>query len=87
MAIILNLGTSAQVVSFTRGVDAEPFANALHTVRSDLEKNAVEEDIIDLHIYSTLVLLKLPHPRVDVEEVKALIGVVGKAIGDPVSGA
>ena len=85
LALILNLGTPTQATTFSRGVDAALFANALHTVRSDLEGNAAEEDILDLHIYTTLLLLKLRRPPVDVERVKALIGEMGQAIGDSVA--
>ena len=84
VAMILDLGTSTQAASFTRGVDAESLTKTLHTVRDDLEKNVVEEDIVDLHVYSTLVLLKLPQPPVDVEKVKALIDEMERTIGDPV---
>ena len=56
----------------------------LFDVKSDLEKNAMEEDIVDLHIYSTLVLLKLRQPRVDAEKVKALIEEMEKTIGIPI---
>ena len=84
VAMILGLGTSTQAASFTRGVDVESFTKTLYTVESDLEKNTTEEDILDLHIYSTLVLLKLRRPQVDVEKVKALIGDMEKTIGDPI---
>ena len=97
VAMILGLGPSSQVTSFTRGVSAESFTKVLHTVRSDLEKNTTEEEIIDLHIYSTLVLLKLRPPQEDaetakalieedVEMVKALIEEMKKTIEDPVLG-
>ena len=82
VAMILNLGTSAQVATFARGIAAESFAGALGTVRSDPEKNAMDEDLADLHIYSTLALLKYRPARVDVVVVKALIEEMEKTIGD-----
>ena len=84
VAMIIGLGPSAQATSFTRGIGAESFTKVLRTVRSDLEKNATEEDIVDLHIYSTLVLLKLRLPLEDAEMVRALIEEMEKTIGDPV---
>ena len=84
VAMILNLGTSTQVATFARGIAAESFTNTLKTVKSDPEKNAMDEDLVDLHIYSTLVLLKLRQPHVDVETVKRLIREVQQVIGDSV---
>ena len=84
VAMILGLGTSSQVASFTRGVDAESFTKTLHTVGNDLERNATEEDTVDLHIHSALVLLKLRQPQVDIEKVKLLIKEMEKAIMEPV---
>ena len=85
VAIILNLGTPTRTASFARGLNARSFTEALHTVRSDLEKNLMEEDNVDLYIYSTLVLLKMRLPNVDVERAKALIAEMEKVIGDPVA--
>ena len=85
VAMILELGTSSQAASLTRGLEAESFTGTLYTIRSDLEKNATEEDIVDLHVYSALVLFKLRRPEVDVEKVKALIGEMEKTIGDPIA--
>jgi hypothetical protein len=85
VAMILDLSTSGQAAPFVRGFNAESFTKTLDTVRSDLEKGAMEEDIVDLHIYSTLALLKLRQPQVDFGKVKALIEEVEKTIGDPVS--
>jgi hypothetical protein len=84
-AMILDLGTSSQAAPFVRGFDAESFTKALDTVRSDLEKNTTEEDIVDLHIYSALVLLKLPQPQVEVGKVKALLEEMEKTIEAPVT--
>jgi hypothetical protein len=56
----------------------------LHAIRSDLEANTAEEDILDLHIYSTLALLKLRQPQVDIEKVKVLIKEMENTIKDPV---
>ena len=84
LALILNLGTSAQAAAVSRGIDAESFANTLHTLRSDLEGNTTEEDALDLYIHTTLLLLKLRQPQVDIERVKTLIGEMGRTIGDVV---
>ena len=83
VAMILNLGSSTQVSTFARGVNAGLFTNTLHAARSDLEANAAEEDILDLHIYSTLVLLKLRQPQVDVGRVRTLLKEMENAIKDP----
>jgi hypothetical protein len=55
----------------------------LETVRSDLEKNAVEEDIIGSHIYSALVLVKFPQAPVNVAEARTLIEEMEKVIEGP----
>ena len=83
VAMILHLGTSTQAASFTRNIDAEPFTNTLHAVKSDLEKGTAEEDIVDLQIYSALVLLKLRQPQVDVEKVKTLIEEMERTFQNP----
>ena len=50
----------------------------------DIERNIVEEDVINLYIYSTLILLKLsPTPMLDDEKLLGLIARVGNAIEDP----
>jgi hypothetical protein len=84
VAMILNLGSSNQASTYARGVNAGTFTNTLHAIRSDLEANAAEEDILDLHIYSTLALLKLRQPQVDIERVRALIKEMDNTIKDPV---
>ena len=84
IAMILNLGKLTQAAVVTNEIKAEPFIETLFTVSDDLEKNTVEEDVVDLHIYSTLVLLKLqPTVGLDVERVKGLIGQMEDMIGDP----
>ena len=83
-ALILDLGTRAQAATLSRGIDADLFANTLHTVRSDLEGNTTDEDVLNLYIHTTLLLLKFRQPPVDIERVKALIGEMGKTIGDVV---
>jgi hypothetical protein len=82
-AMILNLGTSTQVATVVSEVKAESFIETLSSVSDDIEKNAAEEDAVDLYIYSTLVLLKF-HPTVelDVAMAKGLIGRMEKTIGD-----
>ena len=82
-AIVLNLGPPAQVTAFMNEIKAELFREALFNVRGDLERNATEEDVVDLHIYSTLVLLKFRSVELDVGKVKGLIGKMEKAIEDP----
>ena len=84
LAMILNLGSSTQVSTFARDIDAGPFTNTLYTARSDLEANTAEEDILDLQIYSTLVLLKLRQPQVDFERVRAIIRGMEDIIKDSV---
>jgi len=82
IAMVLNLGTSSQATTFTSGIAAESFVESLFDVKSDLEKNATEEDVVDLHIYSALILSKFRMVELDVEKVKALIGEMDRAIGD-----
>ena len=82
MAMILNLGSSTQVSIFATGISAEYFTTRFHAARDDLEANVAEEDIINLHIYSTLVLLKLRQAQVDVERVGVLIREMENTIKD-----
>jgi len=84
IAMILNLGKSAQVATVTNGVKTGPFVETLFSASGDLESNTVEEDVVDLRIYSTLVLLKLrPRVELDVEQVREVIGRMERTIGDP----
>jgi len=84
IAMILNLGKSAQVTAITNDIRAEPFIETLFSISDDLEKNTVEEDTVDLQIYSTLVLLKLrPTVEPGVGGVNTLIERTGETIGDP----
>ena len=80
MAMLLNLGTSTQAGALTNGISADPSMQSLFDVRGDLEKNSEEEDVIDLHIYSALVLLKYPSVQLDVGKVKEVIGRMGKVV-------
>ena len=84
MAMILNLGTPNQASTFVDGIAVETLSEALFDVKSDLEKGAAEEEVVDSHIYSTLILSKFPTAELDVEKVKALIGEMDKAIGGSV---
>ena len=86
MAMLLNLGTSTQVGALTNGIPAEPSRRSLFDVRGDLERNLPEEDVIDLHIYSALVVSKYPPVESDAGRVKELIRRMNKAIGE-MSGA
>ena len=85
IAMILNLGTSDQAATFRDGIPADSFREALFDVKSDLEKNAMEEEVVDLHIYSTLILLKFRTIELDVGRVKTLIGKMDNAIGDSIT--
>jgi hypothetical protein len=85
IAMILNLGTSNQVATFTSGIAAESFSEALFDVKSDLEKNTTEEDVVDLRIYLTLILLKFRTVELDVGKVKTLIGEMDRAIGGSIT--
>ena len=84
LALILNLGTPKQAATLSTGIDLGSFANTFHTVRSDLERNATEEDVLNLYIHTTLLLFKSGQPPVDIERVMALIGEMGNTIGDVV---
>jgi hypothetical protein len=81
MAMILNLGTSNQVVTATTGIEVGSITRALFSDRGDLESGGAGEAAIDTRIYSTLVLLKLsPTVELDVEKVKGLIVQMEEAI-------
>ena len=85
-ALIINLGTPKQAATLSTGIESHvgSFANTYHTVRSDLEGNTTEEDVLNLYIHTALLLFKLEQPQVDIERVKALIGEMGRTIGDVV---
>ena len=82
IAMILNLGASNQVATFTSGIEAESFREELFDVKSDLEKNTTEEDVVELRIYLALILLKSRTVEPDVGKVKKLIREMDKAIGE-----
>ena len=84
VAMILNLSSSSQAATFAGEVDAGLYTNALCVVRDDLERNTAEENVLNLHIYSALVLLKLPQPQADIEGVRTLIREMQNAINGPV---
>ena len=84
MAMILNLGTSIQTTLATNEVGVRSIIDALFSSLGDPEKGAAEEDVVDIQIYSTLILLKLsPTVELDVERVKGLIVHMEGAIGGP----
>ena len=84
IAMILNLSTSTQVAAVTNQIQEEPFIETLSSANDDLEKGTVEEDAVDLYIYSTLVLHKCqPTIGLEVGKVKGLLGQMEKMIGDP----
>ena len=83
VAMILNLGTPNQVATFTSGIPVESFREALFDEKyRDIEKNTMEEDDLDLRIYSALILLKFGTAELDVGKVKKLIGEMDREIGD-----
>ena len=84
LALILNLGASKQAAEISRGIDVESFTDTFNTVRSDPEANALEEDVLNLYIYTALLLFKLKQPPADIERVKALVGAMGQTIEDVV---
>ena len=57
----------------------------LFDVKSDLEKNAMKEDVVDLHVYLTLILLKFRTIELEVGRVKTLIEKMDKAIVDSIA--
>ena len=84
IAMILNLSKSTQVATVTNEIQEEPFVETLSSTSDDLEKGTVEEDTVDLYIYSTLVLLKCqPTIGLEVGKAKGLLGQMEKMIGDP----
>ena len=86
VAMILNLGTPSQVATFTSGIVVESFRKALFDEEHrDIENDTMEEDDLDLRIYSVLVLLKFGTVELDIGEVKTLIGEVDRAIGDDIA--
>ena len=82
IAMVLNLGTSSQVTTFMNGIEAGSFRKMLSDVKSDLERNAVEEDVVDLRIYSVLVLSKFRSVELGAGRAEALIRKMEVAIGD-----
>ena len=84
IAMILNLGRSTQIAAVVNEVRPEPFIEALFSPSDDLESGTTKEDLVDLHIYSTLILLKLRSTvELDVEKVRWLIKQMERTIGDP----
>ena len=86
LALILNLGASKQAAEISRGIDVELFTDTFNTVRSDLEANATEEDVLNLYIHTALLLLKWKKAPADIERVKTLIGEMGRTIEGVVVG-
>ena len=85
MAMILNLGTWTQVATVTSGIEVESIFRALFSSHGDPEGGTIDEEVVEVQIYSTLILLKLlAHTaEFDVEKVKRLIVQTEEAIGDP----
>jgi len=83
IAMILGLGKSAQISAVTNDIQAESFVETLFSVGDDLEMGMTKEDVVDLRIYSALILLKLrPTTGLDAGKVRELIGQIGGAIWD-----
>ena len=57
----------------SQAISRRNHSEALFSVGSDLEKNEMEEDVVDFRIYSTLTLSKLRPVELDVERAKTLI--------------
>jgi len=84
IAMILKLGNSIHVATVTGGIKTEPLIEALFSTTSDLEKGTTEAEVIDLHVYSALALLKLRRRvELDIEQVQGLIGRMERTIGNP----
>ena len=85
MAMILNIGTWTQVATVTSGIEVESIIHALFSSRDDPEGGTIDEEVVEVQIYSTLILLKLLAPtfELDVEKVKGLIVLTEEAIGNP----
>ena len=84
IAMILNLGKSTQIAAAATEIRAEPFIDMLFSASDDLESGTTKEDVVDLHIYSTLILLKLsPTVELDVGKVQGLIARMERTIGEP----
>ena len=83
-AMILSLAKSNQVAAVTNGIKVEPFIEVLFSTIDDPESGTPEGDVVDLHIYSTLTLLKLRQTiELDVGKLRGLIERVERLIGDP----
>ena len=85
ISIILNLGLPIDIQTLTGEVNVGPIIDTLFSIGgSDVERNVVEENVVDLYMYSTLILLRSSlRPELDVEKLKGLIARVGKAIEVP----
>ena len=85
LALILNLGTSKQATTLST-IDVGSFADIFRTVRSDLEANTTDEDVLNLYIHTALLLFRSEQPPVDIERVKALVEEMEKKIREVVVG-
>ena len=82
VTLILKFGTSKQVTTLSADIDIGSFADIFHTVRSDPEANAAEEDVLNLHIHTALLPFKPEQLRDGIERIKALIGEMKHTIED-----
>jgi len=83
-AMIISLGRPNQVAAVTNETKVEPFTEILFSASDDLESGTIKEDVVDLHIYSTLTLLKLRLTvELDVGKVRGLIERMERTIGGP----
>jgi len=55
-------------------------ANIFPTVRSDLEANATEENVLNLYFHTALLLFKLEQSPIDIERVREVIEEMKKTI-------
>ena len=85
ISMILNLSPPAEVSPPNGGASVESIIGTMFLPGGgDIERNVVEEDVVDLYIYSALILLKLsPRPELDVEKLMGLIARVGNVIEAP----
>ena len=85
ISMILNLSPPTEVSPPIDKASVESIISALFPPGGgDIERNVVEEDAINLYIYSTHILLKLPPtPELNVGRLRWLIARVGKMIETP----
>ena len=85
ISMILNLGPPTEVSPPISRASVRSITGTLFPPGGgDIERNVVEEDVVNLYIYSTLILLKLsPMPELYVETLMGLIARVWNAVEAP----